>query len=153
MMIVSIFYGLCFVILATRKDVGVKVMAGLCLAYLFLEHVIFWFYAQAAVFDITLYFTTAWALDSILLFVVGCCIRGKRQIAVVALSIPLMLVQVFAIQYPYLFPDWIYTFAVQDAHRYFIEMFIFVYAWKDNKVAEWFRTGTVLALVLAAHLV
>lgn len=153
MMTVSILYGLCFIILATRNGGGVKVIAGLCLAYLFLEYVIFWFYAQAAFFDITLYFTTAWALDSILLFVVGLSIRGKRQIAIVALSIPLMLVQVFAIQYPYLFQDWIYTFAVQDAHRYFIEVFIFVYAWKDNKVAEWIRTGTVLALVLAAHLV
>lgn len=153
MITVSILYGLCFIILATRKDVGVKVMAGLGLAYLFAEHVLFWFFSGAQFFDITLYFTTVWALDSILLFLAGCCLRGKRQIIIVALGIPFMLVQVFAIQYPYLFPEGVYTFAVQDAHKYFIESFIYVYAWKDNRVAEWVRTGTVLSLVLAAHLV
>ena len=128
-------------------------MAGLCLAYLVLENLIFFFFQQAEIFDITLYFTTAWALDSILLFTVGLSIRGLRQIAIVALALPLMLVQVFAIQYPLLFPDWVYSFAVQEAHRYFIEVFIFVYSWKDNKVSEWLRTGSVLSLVIAAHLV
>lgn len=152
-MITSIFYGLCFVILATRPDAGAKVMAGVCLAYLVIENLILWFFGGSEFFDITLYFTTAWALDSILLFVVALFIRGYRQIAIVTLALPLMLVQVFAIQYPIFFPEWIYSFAVQDAHRYFIEVFIFVYSWKDNKVSEWIRTGTVLSLVIAAHLV
>lgn len=152
-MITSILFGLCFVILATRRDAGAKVMAGLCIAYLVLENLMFWFFSGAEFFDITLYFTTAWALDSILLFVVALFVRGYRQMTVVALALPLMLVQVFAIQYPVLFPEWIYSFAVQDAHRYFIEVFIFVYSWKDNTVSEWLRTGTVLALVIVAHLV
>lgn len=152
-MITSILFGLCFVILATRPDAGAKIMAGLCLAYLVLENLIFWFFSGAEFFDITLYFTTAWALDSILLFAVALFVRGYRQVAVLALALPLMLVQVFAIQYPILFPDWVYSFAVQDAHRYFIEVFIFVYSWKDNTVSEWLRTGTVLALVIVAHLV
>lgn len=152
-MITSILYGLCFVILATRKDAGAKVMAGLCLAYLVLENCIFWFASQVEFFDITLYFTSVWALDSILLFAVGCAVRDLRQIAVVALSLPLMLVQVFAIQYPIYFPEWLYVFAFQDAHKYFIEVFIFVYSWKDNTIPEWLRTGTVIALALAAHLV
>ncbi|MGX4995858.1 hypothetical protein [Enterobacter hormaechei] len=152
-MITSILFGLCFVILATRPDAGAKIMAGLCLAYLVLENLIFWFFSGAEFFDITLYFTTAWALDSILLFTVALFVRGYRQIAILAMALPLMLVQVFAIQYPILFPDWIYSFAVQDAHRYFIEVFIFVYSWKDNTVSEWLRTGTVLALVIVAHLV
>lgn len=152
-MITSILFGLCFVILATRPDAGAKIMAGLCLAYLVLENLLFWFFSRAEFFDITLYFTTAWALDSILLLTVALFVRGYRQIAVLALALPLMLVQVFAIQYPILFPEWIYSFAVQDAHRYFIEVFIFVYSWKDNTVSEWLRTGTVLALVIVAHLV
>lgn len=130
-----------------------KVMAGLCLAYLILENLMFWFFSGVYDYDLTLYLTTAWALDSILLFAVGCALRGFRQIAIVALSLPLMLIQVFAIQYPSLFPEWAYVFALQDAHRYFIEMFIFVYSWKDNKVAEWIRTGLVLCLVLFSHLV
>lgn len=152
-MITSILFGLCFVILATRQDAGAKVMAGLCLAYLVIENLILWFFGKAEFFDITLYFTTAWALDSILLFVVALCVRGVRQVAILALALPLMLVQVFAIQYPIFFPEWVYSFSVQDAHRYFVEVFIFVYSWKDNKVSEWLRTGTVLALVVAAHLV
>lgn len=152
-MITSIFFGLCFVILATRPDAGAKVMAGMCLAYLVLENIILWFFSGAEFFDITLYFTIVWALDSILLFAVALCIRGYRQVAVLILAVPLMLVQVFAIQYPFLFPDLIYSFAVQDAHKYFIEVFIFVYSWKDNRVSEWLRTGTVIGLVLAAELV
>lgn len=152
-MITSIIFGLCFVILATRPDAGAKVMAGLCLAYLVLENLMFWFFSGSEFFDITLYFTTAWALDSILLFTVALFVRGYRQIAILALAVPMMLVQVFAIQYPIFFPDWIYSFAVQDAHRYFIEVFIFVYSWKDNTVSEWLRTGSVLAFVLVAHLV
>lgn len=152
-MITSILFGLCFVILATRQDAGAKVMAGICIAYLVLENLMLWFFSGAEFFDITLYFTTAWALDSILLFVVALFVRGYRQIAVLALALPLMLVQVFAIQYPFLFPEWVYSFAVQDAHRYFIEVFIFVYSWKDNTVPEWLRTGTVLSLVIVAHLV
>lgn len=152
-MITSILFGLCFVILATRPDAGAKIMAGLGLAYLVLENLMFWFFSGSEFFDITLYFTAAWALDSILLFTVALFVRGYRQIAVLALALPLMLVQVFAIQYPILFPEWVYSFAVQDAHRYFIEVFIFVYSWKDNTVSEWLRTGTVLALVIVAHLV
>ncbi|ATS93432.1 hypothetical protein P1A145kb_p032 [Pectobacterium phage DU_PP_I] len=152
-MITSIIFGLCFVILATRQDAGAKIMAGLCLAYLVLENLMFWFFSGTEFFDITLYFTTAWALDSILLFTVALFVRGYRQVAVLSLALPLMLVQVFAIQYPILFPEGIYSFAVQDAHRYFIEVFIFVYSWKDNTVSEWLRAGTVLALVIVAHLV
>jgi len=151
-MLVSIFYAMCFVILATRKDCGAKIMAGLCLAYLALDNLILWLFSNAQTFDITLYFTTAWALDSILLFVVGCSIKGVRQIAMVALALPFMLLQVFAIQYPIYFSVDVYSFAVQDAHRYFIEAFIFVYSWKDNTLNEWYRTGTVLSLLILAHL-
>lgn len=152
-MITSILYALCFLILATRKDSGAKKIAGLCLAYIAIENILFWFFYGAYFFDITLYFSLAWALDSILLFFVGCSVRGWRQLTVVSLAIPLMLVQVFAIQYPDFFPVWVYTFSVQEAHQYFIEVFIFIYSWKDNKVTEWLRTGSVLSFIIAAHLV
>lgn len=152
-MITSIFYGLCFLILATREDVGARVMAGVCLAYLLIENLMLWFFSGSFFFDISFYFTIAWALDSILLFVVGCLIRGWRQFAIVSLAIPLMMIQVFAIQYPTFFPEYIYIFAVHDTHRYFIEVFIFVYSWKDNTVSEWLRTGSVFSFVVAAHLV
>lgn len=152
MMISSLVYGICFIILASRKEPGVKIMAGLCLAYILLDHAILWFFENSAHFDITLYFTSAWALDSILLFAVGCFIRGARQIAIVSISIPLMLIQVFVIQYPHLFPDSLFVFALQQAHRYFIEVFIFVYSWKDNTIVEWLRTGTVICLVIISHL-
>jgi len=140
-------------VLATREDSGAKKIAGLCLVYLATENILFWFFCGSYFFDITLYFSLTWALDSILLFFVGCSARGWRQITVVSFAIPLMLVQVFAIQYPDLFPDWLYTFSVQDAHQYFIEVFIFIYSWKDNKVTEWLRTGSVLSFIIAAHLV
>lgn len=153
MIMTSIIYGLCFIILATRNDSKVRLVAGLCLAYLFLEHVILWVVGAMNPFDITLYFTSAWALDSILLFAVGCCLRGARQVIAASIGAVLMLVQVFAIQYPILFPEWLYVFAVQEAHRYFVEMFIFIYSWKDTTVPEWIRTGTVLALTVVAHLI
>lgn len=153
MMVTSIFFALCFLILASRKGTGVKVVAGLCLVYLGLDNLLLFLFGRAEVFDITLYFTTAWALDSTLLFAVALWVRGIRQITVLVLALPLMLIQVFAIQYPILFPDWIYAFTVNDAHKYFVEVFIFVYSWKDNTVTEWIRTGTVLSLVTLAHLV
>lgn len=151
-MVTSIFFALCFLILASRKGTGVKVVAGLCLAYLCLDNLVLYFFSNAETFDITLYFTTAWALDSTLLFAVALWVRGFRQVAILALALPLMLVQVFAIQYPILFPDWIYVFAVDDAHKTFIEVFIFVYSWKDNTVSEWLRTGSVLSLVAVTHM-
>lgn len=152
-MVTSIFYALCFLILATRKGTGIKVVAGLCLAYLCIDNLLLFLLSRSELFDITFYFTTAWALDSTLLFVVGLSVRGIRQITILALALPLMLIQVFAIQYPIFFPDWIYAFSVNDAHKYFIEVFIFVYSWKDNTVSEWLKTGSVLALVTVTHLV
>lgn len=152
-MITSIFFGLCFIILASRKDAGARVVAGISLAYLLLENILLYFSLQAEFFDLTLYLTTTWALDSVFIFMIAAFAKGPRQILVVALALPLMLVQVFAIQYPNLFPDWVYSFAIQDAHRYFIEVFIFVYSWKDNTVTEWLRTGSVLSILVVAHLV
>lgn len=152
-MITAIIYGICFVILATRKESGTKIMAGLCLAYLVLENLILWFFSMQIDFDITLYFNVIWTLDSILLFTMGCTVKGLRQKLIVCLSIPFMLIQVFAIQYPELFPLWVYEFAFRDAHKYFIETFVFVYSWKDNTVPEWIRTAVVIFLVIIAHMV
>jgi len=151
-MISSIFYGSCFLILASQPDIRTKVMAGLCLAYLILNNLLFWYFSQSEFFDLTLYFNICWALDSTLLFAVGCTIRGLRQILIILLAVPLMLIQVFVIQYPALFPEQLYVFAIQDAHMYFVEMFIFVHSWKDNTVREWLKTGSVLCLVFATHL-
>lgn len=153
-MITSIFYGLCFLIILTNGDRGIKIMAGLCLAYLLCENSMFYFFSsRPEIFDITLYFTACWALDSILLFTVGCSLKGWKQKLVVAAGIPFMLLQVFAIQYPSLFPDYLYAFAIKNAHMYFIEIFIFTCAYNDNTVKEWVKTVTVLFLVFAAHLV
>lgn len=152
-MITAIIYGLCFVILATRRESGTKMVAGICLAYLIIENIILYYFSGMIVFHISLYFNVLWALDSILLFTLGCTVKGLRQKLIVGLSIPFMLVQVFAIQYPELFPLWVYEFAFKDAHKYFIEVFVFVFSWKDNTVPEWIRTAIVIFLVLIAHLV
>lgn len=151
-MISSLFYGLCFLIIMTRPEVRTRVMAGLCLAYLFIGNLVLWYFSSSEFFDITLYLNICWALDSILLFGVGCTIKGLRQVCIIILSLPLMLIQVFAIQYPALFPDYLYVFAVQDSHMYFIEMFIFVHSWRDNTVKEWLKTASVLCLVFVTHL-
>lgn len=152
-MISSFFYGLCFIIILMNPDKRTKLMAGLCLAYLFISNAIYYYFLYSEFFDITLYFNICWALDSILLFSVGCTIRGLRQVLIISASLPLMLCQVFVIQYPALFPEYLYTFAVHDAHMYFIEMFIFVHSWQDNTISEWIKTATVLALVSIVHLV
>lgn len=151
-MIASVLYGLCFLIILLNPDNRTKIMAGLCLAYLFINNLIFWYFLNAEFFDITFYLNICWALDSTLLFAVGCTVKGLRQILVIALSVPLMLCQVFVIQYPSLFPEYLYVFAVQGAHGYFIEMFIFVHSWQDNTIREWLKTGSVLCLVFMAHM-
>lgn len=152
-MIITLIYGLCFLVLASRKEVGARAMAGLCLAYLICENIILYTFNSIQFFDLTLYFTICWTLDSILLFVAGMIVRGLRQTLMLVLALPLLLAQVFVIQYPALFPDWLYVFAIQEAHKYFIEVFIFIYSWRDNTVPEWLRTGTVLTLVVSAHLI
>lgn len=152
-MITSILYGVCFLILMTASGSRTKIMAGLCLAYLLIENIVAWYFSGSLFFDLSLYLSICWALDSTLLFAVGCTIRGTRQILVIVLALPLMLIQVFVIQYPVLFPDYLYNFAMHDAHMYFIEIFIFVHSWKDNTVCEWLKTGTVLCLVFIAHII
>lgn len=152
-MISSIFYGLCFIILLAQPEVRTKIMAGLCLAYLLLNNVVYWYFSTSSFFDLSFYLNICWALDSTLLFAVGCTIRGLRQILTILLSLPLMLLQVFVIQYPTLFPDYLYVFSIQNAHMYFIEMFIFVHSWRDNTVKEWMKTGSVLCLVFVVHLI
>lgn len=152
-MISSLFYGACFMIILLHEDLRVKCMAGICLAYLVIENLMVYYVSTFILnFDITLYFTAVWALDSILLFSVACVVRGLRQKVTIALGLPLLFVQVFAIQYPDILPEYLYTFAVQSAHLYFIEVFIFSFAHKDNTVTQWLRTGTILALVFVVHL-
>lgn len=153
-MITSMFYGLCFLIILWNKDNGIKIMAGLCLAYLAFENLLFYYFSTNSLpFDITFYFALCWALDSALLFAVACVVSGVRQKLTIALGLPLALVQVFVIQYPTTFPDSLYTFAIQDAHMYFIEVFIFSFAYKDNTIKEWIKTSSILFLAFVAHLV
>ncbi|QYC52537.1 hypothetical protein [Salmonella phage SSBI34] len=153
-MISSLFYGVCFLIVLLNPSIRIKIMAGICLAYIVIENLILWYTVTNVVnFDITLYHTFGWILDSTLLFAVGCVLRGRRQILIISSAIPLMVSQVLAIQYPSLFSPTIYQWIVENAHMYFIEMFIFAHAWKDNTIKEWLKTGTVLGLVVAAHLV
>lgn len=153
MMITSLFFGACFLIMATRKDRRVKVVAGICLAYLFLENSILFLFEGLENFDITLYLSLTWVLDFLFLFCLALVSKGLRQTLILILSVPLVLVQVFPIQYPSLFPDWVYVFSIQSAYRYFIEVLIFIYSWKDTTVQEWIRTGTVLGLLSVSHLV
>lgn len=152
-MISSLFYGVCFMIILLHEDLRVKVMAAICLTYLVVENLVV-YYASTYVlnFDITLYFSAVWALDSILLFSVACVVRGLRQKLTIALGLPLLFVQVFAIQYPDILPEYLYSFALNSAHMYFIEVFIFSFAHKDNTVTQWLRTGTIIALVFTVHL-
>ena len=153
-MITALFYGACFIIMFFNPCVRGKILAGLCLAYLVFENLILWWTSTNVVnFDITFYFAIMWLLDSALLFAAGCVIKGKRQILIVATAIPLLVVQVLAIQYPYYFPPWLYEFSLTEAHMYFVEVFIFSQVWSDNTVKEWIRTGSVMGLVLLAHLV
>lgn len=153
-MIITLVYGLCFAILLMSSDNGIKGMAGLCLAYLVSENMLVWYFSTHWwYFDITIYLTICWALDSALLFAVGCTLKGTRQKIMAAIALPMMLVQVFAIQYPMLFPDFIFVFAVQSGHMYFIEAFIFCSALRDNTIAEWIKTSTILFLVVIAHMI
>lgn len=127
-------------------------MAGLCLAYLVSGFLIADFAYHAENYDLTLFLAVNWALDSILLFAVALTLRGLRQILIICLAVPLLFVQVFAIQYPDLFPQYVLDFAFQSASSYFIEVFIFVHSWKDNTVKEWLKTGSVWCLVLVPHI-
>lgn len=153
-MVTALFYGACFIIMFFNPCVKAKIMAGLCLAYLVLENMILWYTStNVENFDITFYFSIMWLLDSALLFAVGCVVRGKRQILIVSTTIPILAIQVLTIQYPYYFPEWLYEFALTEAHMYFIEVFIFAHVWTDNTIKEWIKTGSVLGLVICAHLV
>lgn len=153
-MIITLVYGLCFAILLMSTDKGIRGMAGFCLVYLISENLVYWYFkTHPWYFDITIYLTICWALDSALLFVVGCTLKGIRQKLMAAIALPMMLVQVFAIQYPMLFPDYIFVFAVQSGHMYFIEAFIFCASFRDNTVSEWIKTSTILFLVVVAHMV
>lgn len=152
-MINSVIYGACFLILFFHNDKQAKILAVSCIGYIVTENMVYvFFHRNIDLFDLTLYLNICWALDSILLFVVGCCLRGVRQILVVSLSVPLFLLQVFVVQYPTMFPPWAYVFVIEDAHTYFLEMFVFIHVWQDNTIKEWIKTGTVLFLVAAAHL-
>jgi hypothetical protein len=152
-LITSIVYGLCFAILLLGVNKNIKIMAGLCLAYLVSENLVYWYFlTHNWMFDFNLYLTICWALDSALLFGVGCVLSGTRQKLMAALALPLMLVQVFAIQYPMLFPEYVFTFAARSGHMYFIEAFIFCSALKDNTVKEWLSTSSILFFVIVAHM-
>lgn len=152
-MITSIVYGLCFIVLLFGVNKNIRVMAGLCLAYLVSENLVYWYFlTHNYLFDFNLYMTICWALDSALLFGVGCVLSGLRQKLMAGLAVPMMLVQVFAIQYPMLFPEYIFNFAAHSGHMYFIEAFIFCSALKDNTIGEWLRTSSILFFVVAAHI-
>lgn len=154
MIINYLLFSVCFIIIATRAEEGARTVGSVCIAYLALESVLFYFFRADKIPDITLYFSILWVLDFLLLFLLGIASKGIRQVGVVSLGFPLVMVQVFSIQYPEYLPDNLYVFAIQSAHLYFVEVLVFIYAWEEGStVSEWIRTGTVLSILLLIHLI
>lgn len=152
-MISSIFFLICFVTLLTKEDKGVRLMSLMCMGHIFIENgMFFYFLYHPMQFDISLYFTMCWALDSILLFLVGCVLTGAGKKATAALALPFFLCQVFILQYPSVFPD-LFNFALNSSYTTFIESFIFVSALKDTSIKEWIQTSIILFCVVAVHIV
>lgn len=154
MIINYLLFSVCFIIIATRVEERARAVGSVCIVYLALESVLFYFFRVDKIPDITLYFSILWVLDFLLLFLLGIVSKGIRQAGVVSLGFPLVMVQVFSIQYPEYLPDNLYVFAIQSAHLYFVEVLVFIYAWKEGStVSEWIRTGTVLSILLLIHLI
>lgn len=154
MIISTLLFAGCFLIIATRKEERARVVAAVCLAYLALENIILHLSLIGKIPDITLHLSILWVMDFVLLFLLGVISKGIRQVSIVSMGLPLVIVQVFSLQYPEYLPANLYVFSVQSAHLYFVEILVFIYAWKEGStVAEWFRTGTVLSLLLLIHLI
>lgn len=150
-MISSLFLLICFLVLLTKKDKGIRLMSCFCMGHLLLENSIYYFFSRNPYsFDLSLYLTICWSMDTILLFAVGCVLTGVHKKLVAALGIPFLLCQVFIIQYPSLFPA-LFDFSLSSSYLNFMEAFIFVCSLKDTSVTEWLKTSIILFCIIALH--
>lgn len=152
-MVSSIFFLICFVTLLTKEDKGIRLMSCLCMSHILIENAMFFFFLYNPVyFDLSMYLSLCWALDTILLFLVGCVLTGAGKKLTAAVALPFFLCQVFILQYPSVFPD-LFNFALNSSYTTFMESFIFVSALKDTSIKEWIQTSIIVFCVIAVHIV
>lgn len=152
-MITSLLFGVCFIVLLTKRDNDIRLMAILCLSHMLIENGIYWyFWNHPEIFDLSFYLTVCWSLDSTLLFGIACVLSGAKKKAIAASAIPFLLLQVFVIQYPDLFPSSWYTFTWSQSSSMFMESLICVCALKDTSIREWVQLCIIGFCLLTVHL-
>lgn len=151
-MISSLFLIICFLVLLTKKDKGIRLMSLLCMGHIAIENAMFAFFChRPELFDLSLYLSLCWSLDTALLFGVACVLTGLQKKLTAALAIPFLLCQVFFVQYPSLFPD-LLSFSLSSSYLNFMETFIFVCSLKDTSVKEWLKTSIIIFCIIALQL-
>lgn len=152
-MITSLLYGVCFLVLLTKEDRDIWLMAILCLSHMLIENGVYWyFWNHPDIFDLSFYLTLCWSLDSILMFGIACVLAGAKKKLIASSAIPFLLLQVFVIQYPDMFPSSLYSFTWSQSSSLFFESLICVCALKDTSIREWVQLCIIAFCLIAAHL-
>lgn len=153
-MVSSLLLGICFLVLLTKKDEGIRLMSFMCLSHLLLENAILVFFTNyIEYFDFGLYLNITTGLDILLVYGIACVVSGLKKKILVGLSIPFLLCQVFILQYPTLFPSFLFSFSLSSAYISFMESFIFVssFAEAEKSVKEWLKLSIILFCLMVLH--
>ena len=152
-MITSIFYFVCFIVLATNENMGIRIMSFFGMIHIILENALLWFFTtHINYFDLTLYLTLCWFLDIALIFGSACVLSGWKKKLTLALAVPLLFCQIIVMQFPFILPD-LLGFVLTSSYQTTMEVFILCSSFKDNTIKEWLKTSTILSCLILARFV
>lgn len=150
-MILSGFYLICFLLLLSSKEAGIRYLSVLCTLHIALENAFyFWMSKNPNYFDWSLYLTGCWFLDIALLFCCAFLLQGWKKRLTLATCIPILFSQMLCLQYPYVIP-WLFGFAVESAYPSMMEMLILCSSFKDRTIKESIRTSLIIGLLVLAR--
>jgi len=152
-MIITVLYFLCFAVLLFNVDKNMRYVALFGMTHIIFENgLYYWFLSNPIFFDLSLYLTGCWFLDIMLIFSSACVLEGWAKKFTLALTIPILFVQMTAMQYPLILP-WLLPFAISDAYPSMMEVVILCATLKDTTIREWLKTVTILSLLILARFI
>ncbi len=150
-MISSALYFICFAVLLSNTEKGIRIMSVFGMIHILLENALmFWFSIHIEYFDLSLYLSLCWLLDIALLFSTACVLSGLKKKLMLSLGLPVLFCQIIIMQFPYLLPFGL-DFAINSSYQTLMEVMILCASFKDSTVKEWLKTSTIVCLVLLAR--
>lgn len=153
-MIASYVLLVCFLILLTKKDKSIRLISLMCMGHIIIENLLrFYFYHNISNFDFSLYLNITSFLDVFLIYGISCVVTQLKKKILVGFIVPLILCQLVVIQYPYLFPEWVFSFSINSYYINMMESFLFISSFSEtnDSIKEWLKLSLIMFCLFVIH--